>query len=228
MTIDGKEVPRYLIPLAGAAGDHVRMRLRDLGLAAGAEVKVAVRAVDGAGNVGPAAEATVKVSGREAPALPGKPPAPFAEAATLPRLGDAEVAVLDELDKVQPVTGEMIPKQADGYLAANHLWSAKTKEVRLHAARNEFVGFQVLLHGAAKGVRPTLTFESRRRRQDPGDVRPLRHVPETRKGPLPDPIVAAGRRRPEHAGGRRARVRQSYTSRSTSRTTRRPAPTRAS
>jgi len=192
VTIDGKEVPRYLIPLAGAVGDHARMRLRDLGLAAGAEVKVAVRAVDGAGNVGPAAEATVKVSGREAAALPGKPAAPFADAAPLPRLGAAEVAVLDELDKVQPVTGEMIPKQADGYLAANHLWSAKTKEVRLHAARNEFVGFQVLLHGAAKGVRPMLTFES----DEGGKIQTTfgRYftIPETRKGPLPDPIVPLG------------------------------------
>ena len=30
VSIDGKEVPRYLIPLAGAVGDHVRMHLRDL------------------------------------------------------------------------------------------------------------------------------------------------------------------------------------------------------
>ena len=150
VSIDGKEVPRYLIPPAGEVGGHVRMHLRDLGLGAGVEVKVAVRAVDGAGNVGPAAEATVKLSDRKPAALPGKTVAPFTDAAPLPKLGDAEIAVIDELDKVQPVTGEMIPKQPDGYLAANHLWSAKTKEVRLHAARNEFIGFQVLLHGAAR------------------------------------------------------------------------------
>ena len=185
--IDGKEVPRYLIPPAGEVGGHVRMHLRDLSLGAGTEVKVAVRAVDGAGNVGPAAEATVKVSDRQAAPLPGQAPAPFTGAAALPRLGDAEVAVIDELDKVQPVTGDMIPTQADGYLAANHLWDAKTKEVRLHAARNEFVGFQVLLHGTAKGVRPTLVFEG----DDKVRATFGRYyaIPDTKKGPLPDPIV---------------------------------------
>ena len=35
-----------------------------------------------------------------------------------------EVAVIDELDKVHPVTGELIPAQPDGYLHANHLWNA--------------------------------------------------------------------------------------------------------
>ena len=55
--------------------------------------------------------------------------------------------------------GAMILQQPDGYLAANHLWSAKEKQIRLHAARNEFVGFRVLLRGAIKGVRPTLKFQ---------------------------------------------------------------------
>ncbi len=67
--------------------------------------------------------------------------------------------MIDELDKVQPATGEMIPRQPDGYLAVNHLWSAKAKEILLYAARNEFVAFQVLLHGTAKDVRPSLSFD---------------------------------------------------------------------
>ncbi len=53
-TVDGKPVPRYLIPTAGPAGGHVRMHLRDLNLAAGATARLAIRAVDAAGNVGPA------------------------------------------------------------------------------------------------------------------------------------------------------------------------------
>ena len=138
------------------------MRLRDLELKPGATVQVAVRAVDGAGNIGPAAEATVKIATAVKMAAAGKTVRQRRSPVRrrLPRLGDAEVAVIDELDKVQPVTGEMIPKQPDGYLAANHLWSAKTKEIRLYAARNEFIGFQVLLHGTAKGVRPSLTFDN--------------------------------------------------------------------
>jgi hypothetical protein len=187
VTVDGKEIPRYLIPLAGKPGDRVKMHLRDLNLGPGVEVKVAVRAVDGAGNVGPAAEATTAVSDRRPEELPGKPPAPFADKAALPKLADAEIAVIDELDKVQPVSGEMIPKQAVGYLAANHLWSAKTKEIRLHAARNEFVAFQVLVHGTAKGVRPSLSFEG----DDMIRAAFSRYQPisDTKKGPLPDPIT---------------------------------------
>ena len=69
----------------------------------------------------------------------------------------------------------------------------------------------------------------RRRRQGPGDVRPLSHHSRHEKGPLPDPIVplADGMDVPsadDPAGASTA----ASTSRSTSRTTRRPATTRAS
>ena len=39
---------------------------------------------------------------------------PSAATTTLPRLGSIEVAILDELDKVHPVTGELIPAAAGG------------------------------------------------------------------------------------------------------------------
>ncbi len=186
--VDGKEVPRYLIPVAKKPGESVRMHLRDLSLQSGAEIEIAVRAVDGAGNIGPAATAKVRVSRRSAAPLSGRSPQPFAEQAPLPRLGNSEIAIIDELDKVHPVSGEMIPKEADGYLAANHLWSAKEKRIRLHAARNEFVAFQVLLRGPLKGLRPKLTFEG-----DDGDKIQTSfgnyHLISSKKGPLPDPIV---------------------------------------
>jgi hypothetical protein len=202
VTVDGNEVPRYLIPRAGKSGERVRMHLRDLDLKPGAEVAIGVRAVDGAGNVGPAATATVRVSDKVAAPLPGRPPRPFAEPAALPRLGGAEVAVLDELDKVQPVTGEMIPKQPDGYLAANHLWSAKDKRIRLHAARNEFVCFQVLLRGGVEGVRPTLAFRGEGAAAIQVAWGDYRHV-LSEKGPLPDPVVSlTGAASVPAAGGR--------------------------
>jgi hypothetical protein len=187
--VDDQDVPRYLIPRAGSVGERVQMHLRDLDLRPGADVKLSVRAVDAAGNVGPAAEAQMQVSSKVAQPLPGTALKLFSDRAPLPKLGEADVTVIDELDKVQPITGELIPAQPEGYLAANHLWSAKERQVRLHAARNEFVGFQILLRGNIKGVQPTLTF------QDDAGAGPIQatfgkyvHV-VTRKGPLPDPIV---------------------------------------
>src|SRR5262249_1749569 len=111
VSVDGKEVPRYLIPLAGKPGKRVRMHLRDLGLKAGARVEVTVRAVDGAGNVGPTATNALTVSDRTVPVLPGSKGKAFTEAAPLPKLSGAEVAILDELDKVHPVSGATIPSQ---------------------------------------------------------------------------------------------------------------------
>ena len=102
------------------------MHLRDLKLPPGTSAKLSVRAIDGAGNLGSAAIASITVSKRLAAPLPQR--SPDAErrrqAATLPRVAGCEVAILDELDKVHPVTGEMIPSQPEGYLAANHLWDA--------------------------------------------------------------------------------------------------------
>jgi hypothetical protein len=79
VTVDGKEVPRYLIPLAGKSGERVRMHLRDLELKPGADIEIGVRAVDGAGNVGPALTGKVCVSNKIAAPLPGRSPQSFTE-----------------------------------------------------------------------------------------------------------------------------------------------------
>jgi len=183
--VDGREVPRDLIPLAGKPGDRVRMHLGDLGLKPGAEVTLSVRAVDGAGNVGEAATARVRVSDAVPKPLPAKGPDPFKDAdAPLPKLAKATVAVVDELDKARSDTGALIPPRPEGYLAANHLWDARTRRVRLHAARNEFVAFQVLLRGASGDVTPSLTF--------PGGIEVSFGRPRpvaTKVGPIPDPIT---------------------------------------
>jgi hypothetical protein len=187
VTVDGRDVPRYLIPLAGRPGERVRMHLRDLGQAARAQIEVRVRAVDGAGNVGEPAAATVTVSGAIAPPLPGTSGRPFTRTAPLPKLAGAEVAVVDELDKVHPVSGAMIPEQPAEYLAANHLWSAAAKEVELYAARNEFVAFQVLVRGTVDGLRPELTFAGPAQDVQAAFGRYV-HV-SVQGGPLPDPVV---------------------------------------
>ena len=105
------------------------MHLRDLGLQRdGARpFRLSVRAVDGAGNIGPAAagERPALRASRPSRCRAGLPRSPaLLASAPLPRLGTGEVAVIDELDKIHPATGEFIPSQPDGYLQANHLWNA--------------------------------------------------------------------------------------------------------
>ena len=208
--IDGRPLPRHLVTNPyekdrggasrgrtpqdsmridgpGPAGPTSSILIRDLGLAPGATVRLEVRAVDAAGNVGPPSSADVQVSDHVPKPLPPPLPATIAEAGTLPKLGAAEIAILDELDKVQPVTGAMVPPHLPEYPARNHLWDAKTGTIRLRAARNEFVAFQILIRGDSGDVRPTLEF-------DPAlgfdiDFGRYYEVP-TADGPLPDPIVS--------------------------------------
>ena len=185
--VDGKEVPRALIPPPGPPGSRVKIHLRDLDLKPGAAVALEVRAADGAGNLGPAAGARVPVSARVPRPLPAEEPGPARDDAPLPKLGGVTIAIVDELDKARP-DGTLIPEQPAGYLAANHLWRARDRRVTLHAARNEFIAFQVLPIGPAVDLLADLEF----RGPDAGKLQatPNRYdrVP-TPRGPLPDPIV---------------------------------------
>lgn len=186
VTANDRPVPQYLVPSAGQPGERVLMHLRDHGLQPGERVKVAVRSVDGAGNVGDAAAAIVQVSADVPRPLPDSNLKPFVDVAALPRLRASEVAIIDALDKVEPTSGRMIPPQEPGYLSANHLWSAREKRIRLHAARNEFVSFQVLFREPVKGVSVNVAFD--------GDPSPQTtfyrygNVP-AKNGLVPDPLL---------------------------------------
>jgi len=196
-TIDGRNVPRELIPMAGTPGGRVRMHLRRMALIPGRTVELAVKAVDGAGNSGPPLTAGIRLSDRRpgkvlpAVATPARLSAelPFA----LPRLGAAEVAVLDELDKVNPATGELIPNEPERYLAANHLWTAAPPLITLQGARNEFVAFQVLVRGDLSGgiIQPELTFDTAAAKGIKVEFGRY-HPVNSQHGPLPDPIVPLG------------------------------------
>jgi hypothetical protein len=74
---------------------------------------------------------------------------------------------------------------------ANHLWDARAKRLELFAAKNEFVGFQVVLRGDAGAIVPALTFEGTGAVTTKAEFGRLRDV-ETPRGPLPDPIVPIG------------------------------------
>ncbi len=204
-TIDGAALPRELIPLAAAPGVRVEMHLRDLKLSPGKTVKLSIRAADGAGNLGPATAAGIRASDRAPTPLPRLEPAPPGHpgAVELPRLAGAEVAIIDELDKVHPVSGALIPTQPDGYLAANHLWDARNRHIKLQAARNEFVAFQILLRGDARAgsITPKLTFDGPGAQTIQIEVGRYHNVP-SRQGPLPDPIVPLGFTAPPAPGTR--------------------------
>ncbi|HEX4794048.1 MAG TPA: hypothetical protein VH370_09665 [Humisphaera sp.] len=185
VTVDGKPVPRYLIPAAGPNGKRVAMHLRDLDLKPGATAKLSVSAVDGAGNVGSAGSLSFAVSSPDVAPLPGTNAAPFINGGPLPKLGDAEIAIVDALDKVQPVSGQTIPPQPAGYLSANHLWNSR--EIRLHAARDEFVSFQILVRGEVKG----LTAKTEFRGTQPGPTSTFARFDyvQSKSGPVGDPLV---------------------------------------
>ncbi len=53
----------------------------------------------------------------------------------------------------------MIPAQKQGYKGGNHLFSAKEKRIRLYAARNETVAFQLSLEGNAEYISIAYTFD---------------------------------------------------------------------
>ena len=100
--------------------------------------------------------------------------------------------MFDELDKVHPDSGELIPTQPDGYLAGNHLWDASGRRIRLHAARNEFVAFQILLRSPIpvlpESIRPQLVIDGPAGKSIRVAFGRYHTVP-SRSGPLPDPIV---------------------------------------
>ena len=183
--LNGKPVPQYLLPAAPQTGRRAVMHLRDLGFKAGEMVELQVRAVDGAGNIGAPARAMVKTSAEQLAPLPGTDPELFHDDGAPPKIGGAEVAIIDALDKVQPSTGNMIPPQDPGYLAANHLWSAAQKRIRLRAARNEFVSFQILLRHPARPINATLQFAG----DSPAASFYEYRTVATKAGPVPDPLV---------------------------------------
>jgi Domain of unknown function (DUF4091) len=193
-----RSVPGELVPLAGAPGTRVFMHLRNLTLAhnSAGPFRLSVKAVDSAGNIGPEAGASVRLSTNKAEPLPGRAPeiAHAPVRAPLQRLGTAEVSVIDELDRVHPVTGVFIPSQPESYLQANHLWKADEDGhgITLHAARNEFTAFQLLIKGSA-AVEPRfeLVFEGPAAKFIRASFGRY-HLVDTPAGALPDPIVPLG------------------------------------
>ena len=201
VSVDGQAVPRYLIPRAGKAGERVVMHLRDFfpaerRSADSSPIRISISAVDAAGNTGPTLNGSIEVF-RPRPSFTFEPYSPSSSASSpqphtadsqpLVKLGQASVAIIDELDKVQPITGEMIPPQSDAYLKLNHLWNAHKRLITLRGARKECIAFQVLLGSPASDVQASLTFEGAAAK---AQVRMgMYSYVGTDHGPMPDPIV---------------------------------------
>ena len=186
--MNGVPLPRYLIPAAGKPGGRVGTVLRDLGLKPGEIVNVTVRAVGGTGKMGPGASIAITTSDEVDAPLPGKSPEPLMANGPLPTVGGVEITVIDAMDKIEPATGKMIPEEPPEYLLANHLWQAGTKLVRLHGAKNEFVSFQIIVHGRVEGLKAQLSFDGNAATKPQATFSRLRYVP-SRAGFMPDPIV---------------------------------------
>jgi hypothetical protein len=196
--IDGKSVPRYLVPKAGAPGEKVQMRVRDLNLAAQQEHEISIRAVDAAGNVGESLEASFAVSAKKAwngPAAVSEQTSSESRESTADskqdwaKLGNFFVSVVDELDKVQSRTGQILPEHPAEYFANNHLWDASKKSIQLQGARNEWIAFQFVVKGEVSKVELGVSFVSEAKGVESSVGRYI-DVP-VGDGSWPDPIVDA-------------------------------------
>jgi hypothetical protein len=152
--------PRYLIPMAGFAGDSVRMHIHDLPFQGGESITLTIRPVDNAGNIGPPFKETLRFSSNIAVKdIPASQFMLFKPNTNLPEVGGLSVAVVDLLDKIDPRTGRMIPDHPEGYKGGNHIFSAHKKLLRLQGARNETVHFQINLAGQAKNIDINYSFD---------------------------------------------------------------------
>ena len=148
-----KSIPRYLIPMAGKAGEEVRMHIRDLTFKPGEVIDLTIKPVDSAGNIGKPFTRKIQLSSNSRLVhIPEADIKHFSPHISLPTVGGLKVAIVDLLDKIEPITGKMIPSQKEGYKGGNHIYSAKKNLIRLQAARNEHVAFQINLEGKAKRV----------------------------------------------------------------------------
>jgi hypothetical protein len=187
------EVPRYLIPMAGQPGGKVRMHLQDLPFKPGEQIQLTIKPVDAAGNVGPPFSKEIQLSQGQKPVK--LPPAkaefwpPSKEGLTI---GNLRIGIIDLLDKTREPPNAIIPSHPKGYQNGNHLFSAKTKTIKIQAARNEAVCFQILLQGASDNISVDYRFHDapqlKTQLQQPIPV-PISDSKTKKRHLIPDPLL---------------------------------------
>ncbi len=145
-------LPRYLIPMAAGNGKWNSMHLRDL-FSEGDRIELLIQPVDNAGNVGEITSTPVHFPAVKKQILDGIEIIPsFKPSRTVPEIGGVNIGIIDLLDKVDPVSGQILPSHEKGYWTGNHIFSAEKKLIRLQGAKNEFVSFQILFKGRSSGI----------------------------------------------------------------------------
>ncbi len=146
--------------MAGKAEERVQLHIKDISFKSGEKIIISVIPVDNAGNRGVPYSQTVQLAAGKLPEILIKSDiTPFRPSTALPVVNGIQVSVVDLLDKIDPVTGAMIPQQGKGYKGGNHLYSAEKRLVRIQSARNETVAFQLNLEGSAKNIGVVFSFD---------------------------------------------------------------------
>jgi hypothetical protein len=147
----GREVPSYRVPRAGAPGGRVTAHLAHLALPQEAHVHFEVRAVDAAGNVSAGRRVSAWFTGARALPELVRPRLSLFDGGQPPlRLGATQVALLDELDKLDLGAAELPPSIGD---------RAAPGRITLVGCEGERTGFQVALRGPVDGLRAALQFD---------------------------------------------------------------------
>ncbi len=156
-----KPLPRYCIPRPKAAGEKIRLWLKDL--EPGAACSVGLVAYDAGGNRSPvAATPLTRATGPTDP--PRLPIRPLDVAKGSPRKlgGSLSAWAVDELTKVDPVTGGTL--DGGGYgdrgaRAGSHVWNGRDGAVVLSGAKGECVCFRLALEVAEGATVAALTLK---------------------------------------------------------------------
>ncbi|PCJ62870.1 MAG: hypothetical protein COA79_01720 [Planctomycetota bacterium] len=182
-----KHFPRYLIPMAGVVGGVCKMHIQDLAFSANQKLSITIVPIDATGNKGESFTHKIQLSGAPNIVEIVSSIKPFPPSTDLPSVGGIKIGVIDVLDKVDPIKGNVSPKHPKGYRGGNHLFSAAKKKIRLFGARNEFVWFQLVLEGQGENIQITTDFS--------GEIKADLYEPAyvgSKIGAVPDPLFPVG------------------------------------
>lgn len=140
-----KDIPRYLIPMAGKTGREVVMHIRDLALPPGKNIRLFIQAVDSAGNAGAVSTAIFQSAPLKAFSFVAQSKnALKAENKITSDPVASEISIIDLFDKINPETGKSITEKPDGYMEHSHIFNLAEKTIQIQSGRNETVCFQVV------------------------------------------------------------------------------------